>query len=51
MKLSDTIEKPIEFYSTLENPQFVGQSKVNSEGYYYMVFEEKGVYYSFKHKL
>ena len=38
-------------YLDLVDPQFEGQTIVNEEGYYYMVFSSEGVFYSTKHSL
>ncbi len=43
--------KPNEFYLTLKNPIFIGQSRVDKDGKYIIVFEENGNKYGFVHYL
>lgn len=49
--MKDYILKPNDFYLTLKNPKFVGQSKCDKNGDYIMVFSEDGKKYGFKHNI
>lgn len=40
-----------EEYCMLNNPKFVGQTKINNNGVYYMVWEIDGKYYKTKNIL
>lgn len=49
--MTDYILKDNSFYMTLENPIFIGQSRIDKDNNYIMVFESDGVKYGFKHNL
>ncbi len=49
--LSQATELNTSEYSSLSNPIFKGQSRVDDNGYYWMVFENNGVLYKFHNKL
>lgn len=51
MKLENCKEISQEQYLSLANPVFEGQSRVDSEGYYWMVFSSNGEFYSVKCRL
>ena len=38
-------------YLTLENPEFKGQTRLDENNMYYMVFESKGILYKIHNKL
>jgi hypothetical protein len=38
-------------YVALKEPQFIGQTRLMEDGYFYMVFLSEGVYYKTRNKL
>ena len=51
IKLEDCTLIRSEEYMGLENPVFIGQTRPDSSGSYYMVFESSGIHYKIKHQL
>jgi hypothetical protein len=51
IKLEDCILITNEEYSELDSPKFAGQTRVDTEGWYYMVWECQGKYYKTHNKL
>lgn len=49
--LSQSIELPVSEYISLSNPIFKGQSEVDDNGMYWMVFENNGTLYKLHNKL
>ena len=48
---NNAIIKDSKHYLTLDNPQFEGQTKVDTEGNYKMYFSCNGELYCYKHNL
>jgi hypothetical protein len=38
-------------YVALKEPQFIGQTRLMEDGYFYMVFLSEGVYYKTRNRL
>jgi len=49
--LSQAQELEVSKYTHLKNPIFKGQTAVDADGMYWMVFEEDGKLYKFHNKL
>ena len=51
INLKDCKQITSEQYLELINPEFKGQTRVDDNGYYWMVFESNGILYSIHNRL
>ena len=51
IKLEDCKQITPKQYLELIDPEFKAQSRVDSNGYFWMIFESKGILYSIHNKL
>ena len=51
IKLEDCKQITSKQYLELIDPEFKGQTRVDNNGYYWMIFESNGVLYSIHNKL
>lgn len=51
VKLEECVEITTTQYVELKDPQFIGQTRVNADGDYWMVSEDNNITYKVKHNL
>ena len=51
INLKDCKQITSEQYLELINPEFKGQTRVDDNGYYWMIFESNGILYSIHNRL